>query len=150
VSGEKDEAEPVTFDEVFDAVTPPLAPGASKADLLASLRHATRTGGHIPGGIAPDISMPVVTDLSGNGVHPAVMEALRAGATSAPDLGAALAAHQERQRALEAPAAVSEEGAALAAMYHDLIVSGIPLSSVERILGAMLATLGVMGEEDGK
>lgn len=148
MSDDKAEGEEVTFDEVFDAATPRLAPGVSKADLLASLRNATVTGGFAPGQIAPDISMPVVTDLSGNGIHPAVMKAL-AGGGGLEDVGRALGEHQ-RQRALEPPATVSAEGAALAEMYHDLLASGIPLSSVERILGAMLATLGVMGEEEAK
>lgn len=147
-AGTEAEGEPVTFGEVFDAVTPRLAPGVSKAGLLASLRNATRTGGFAPGRTVPDISMPVVTDLSGRGVHPAVTKALAGGAAGLGDIADALGEH-ERQRALEPPAAVSEEAAALAGMYRDMLAAGIPAASVERILGAMLATYGAMDQAGG-
>lgn len=86
-----EQGEPVTFGEVVNAATPRLRPGVSKQDFLNSLRHAARTGGHVPGGAAPDISMPVVTDLSGKGVHPSVMKAVMGGATSLEEIGEAMA-----------------------------------------------------------
>ena len=46
---------PVTFGEVFDAVTPP---GTDKNALLAALKAAQVTGGKLPGRTAPDISGP--------------------------------------------------------------------------------------------
>ena len=145
----EEEGEPVTFDEVAEAATPRLRPGVTREDLFAALKGAHQYGGHVPGQAAPDISMPVVTDLSGNGVHPAVMKAIAGGAAGLGDIAGALGEFEEqRERALEPPTAASEEGAALAEMYHDLLAAGIPLSSVERILGAMLATLGAMGQED--
>ena len=41
-----DQDEPVTFGEVFGAMTPP---GTDKAALLDALRRSVRTGGQLPG-----------------------------------------------------------------------------------------------------
>ncbi len=42
----------------------------------------------------------------------------------------------------------SEASAALAEMFGDMVDAGVPVASVERILGAMLATYGLMTGDD--
>lgn len=141
------------FGEIRDALTPP--PGAGKDDLWAALKNAQVTGGHVPGRPAPDISMPAVTDPTGKGIHPAVLKALSSGATSLEDVGSELAAtiykQEMRRQELHARADHPElfpgdpfhshaaPAIATAEMYRDFVDAGIPVTSVEAILGHMLA-----------
>ena len=125
-----------TFEQLRDAMMPP---GTDKEALWAALKGAHRTGGHVPGQPAPDVSMDAI---AADG-----LDRLR----------------RERQRGTPGwtpfPPAVgseppdpftkgSEAAAGLAEMYEDLVASGIPVSSVERILGAMLATYGAMTKDE--
>ena len=109
-----------TFDEIKDAMMPP---GADKDALWAALKGAHRTGGHVPGRPAPDVSF---AGTPGWTPFP-------------PPVGSAPADPFTKG---------SEASAALAEMYEDLLGAGIPLASVERILGTMLAVYGMMtGDE---
>lgn len=138
-----------SFGELRDALMPP---GTDKNALWSALKNAQVTGGHMPGRTAPDISMgPVVTDLSGKGVHPVVAKALAGGASSLEEVAGALAASQQER--ISGPPADplspgTVAGIGLAEMYNDMLAGGIPLASVERILGAMLAAYGIM-DKDG-
>jgi hypothetical protein len=113
-----DTGEPLTYDEVFDAVTPP---GTDKAALLASLKAAQRTGGTLPGRTAPDISGPA------SAVPDVVRKAFPAFG-SAPE-----------------PADPFTPGdsatIAIADTYFGLIDRGVPVASVERIIGIWLGSL---------
>ena len=109
-----------TFDEIKDAMMPP---GTDKDALWAALKGAHRTGGHVPGRPAPDISfggMPGWTPFP-------------------PAVGSAPADPFTKG---------SEAAGAFAEMYEDLLGAGVPLASVERILGAMLATYGLMTRDE--
>lgn len=143
------EDEPVTFGEVRDALMPP---GANREALWSALKNAQRTGLFHRGATAPDISMgPVVTDLSGTGVRPEIMKALTSGATGLEDVHAALE-HGQREREPEPRDPFSQGHVAavgLAEMYSDMLAAKIPLGSVERILGAMLAAHAIMDTGDG-
>ena len=108
-----------TFEQLRDAMMPP---GTDKEAQWAALQGAHRTGGYVPGQQAPDISMG------------------RPGWTPfPPPVGS------------EPPDPFtkgSEAAAGLAEMYEDMLASGIPLASVERILGAMLAVYGLMTKDE--
>ena len=117
-----------TFDEIKDALMPP---GTDREALWAALKGAHRTGGYVPGTQAPDISF----GGRGFGDH---------GGTPGwtpfpPAVGSAPADPFTKG---------SEAAAGLAEMYEDMVASGIPVSSVERILGAMLATYGAMTKDE--
>jgi hypothetical protein len=109
-----------SFDEIKDAMMPP---GTDKDALWAALKGAQRTGGHMPGRAAPDVSF---AGTPGWMPFP-------------PAVGSAPADPFTKG---------SEAAAGLAEMYEDLLASGIPLASVERILGAMLATYGAMTKDE--
>lgn len=150
-----------TFDEVRDALLPDvpgLNKGASWGQFMAALTRGQPAA-------APDISLPVVTGLSGGGVHPAVMKALAAGATDLGDVAGGLASHLPacprcHGRHLPNDACTGEPpdpftagavaGVGLAEMYADMLAAGIPLASVERILGAMLAAYAMMDKAAGE
>lgn len=155
MTSSSEDGEPVTFDELVDAMTPRLRPGASKEDLLASLRNATRTGGHVPGAAVPDISMgPVVTDLSGTGVRPEIMKAI-AGAGSLEDVAEALTGNAARRAAgLPAPPDPFSAGALPAAglheMFLDFLGAGFTEDQATSILGKMLAAYGHTEQDDGR
>lgn len=109
-----------TFDQIKDALMPP---GTDNDALWAALKNAQRTGGHVPGQPAPDISF---------GTRPGWTPFPPAVGSEPPD-----------------PFTKGSVAAAgLAEMYEDLVASGIPLASVERILGAMLATYGAMTKDE--
>jgi hypothetical protein len=112
-----------TFDELRDAMMPP---GTDREALWAALKGAHRTGGYVPGQPAPDISFG-----GGGGGTP--------GWTPFPPAVGSAPADPFTKG--------SEAAAGLAEMYEDLLASGIPLASVERILGAMLATYGMTKDE---
>jgi hypothetical protein len=122
-----DTGEPLSFGEVFDAVTPP---GANKAALLAALKAAQRTGGQLPGSRAPDISGPA------DGVPDIVKRAFPAFG-SAPEP--------------EDPFTPGDSATiAIADTYFGLIDRGVPVASVERIIGIWLGALpGSSPEENG-
>jgi hypothetical protein len=109
---------PLTFDEVFDAVTPP---GTDRRALLDALKAAQRTGGTLPGNRAPDISGPA------DGVPDIVKRAFPAFG-SGPE-----------------PADPFTPGdsatIAIADTYFGLIDKGVPVASVERIIGIWLGSL---------
>ena len=119
--------EPVTFDEVFDAVTPP---GADRAGLIAALKAAQRTGGQFPGRTAPDISGPAsgLPDVV-KGVFPAL-----SGADPLP---------------ADPFTQADASDIALGEMFWGMIRGGIPKDSAERIIGHMLADMGPRGGSDG-
>jgi hypothetical protein len=130
-----------TFEQIKDAMMPP---GTDKDALWAALKGAHRTGGHVPGQPAPDISFqlgdpPGTTGRGGAGGNggwtpfpPATGPGGGTGISPPPD-----------------PFTKGSEAAAgLAEMFEDLLASGIPLASVERILGAMLATYGAMTKDE--
>jgi len=109
-----------TFDELRDAMMPP---GTDKEALWKALKGAHRTGGYVPGRAAPDVSF---------GGTPGWMPFPPAVGSAPPD-----------------PFTKGSEAAgALAEMYEDLLGAGIPLSSVENILGVMLATYGAMTKDE--
>ena len=108
-----------TFEQIKDAMMPP---GADKEVLWAALKGAHRTGGYVPGQPAPDISMG------------------RPGWTPFPPAVGSAPADPFTKG--------SEAAAGLAEMYEDCLAAGIPLASVERILGAMLATYGLMTRDE--
>ena len=112
--------EPLSFDEVFDAVTPP---GTDKAALLAALKAAQVTGGQLPGNRAPDISGPAS----------AVPDVFK---RAFPALGAAAPLPEDPFTEADA------SDIALGAMFDGMIRGGIPKDSVERIIGHMLADMG--------
>jgi hypothetical protein len=117
--------EPLTYDEVFDAVTPP---GTDKKALLDALKAAQRTGGQFPGNRAPDISGPA------DGVPDIVKRAF-------PAFGSAP----------EPPDPFTQADAsdiALGEMFWGMVRGGIPKDSVERIIGHMLADMP--GGESGR
>ena len=122
--------EPVTFREVFDAVTPP---GTDKAALLAALKAAQRTGGQLPGSRAPDISGPPsgIPDVA-----KAAFPAFPALSGSAP-----LPADPFTQ--------ADASDIALGEMYWGMVRGGIPKDSVERIIGHMLADMGPREQGSG-
>lgn len=149
-----------TFDEIKDAMMPP---GTDKDALWAALKGAHRTGGHVPGRPAPDIS---------GTPSPGLLDALRgAGAHAYYTCPICGNAHDKRLTCADPsirsgtpgwtpfPPAVGsapadpfskgdEASAALAEMYEDMLGSGIPLASVERILGTMLAVYGLMTADE--
>lgn len=142
-----DDAKP-SFDQIRDALIPP---GTDKEALWAALRNAQQTGGHVPGRPAPDISVaPTVAEAMKRGTYIARCTIcgrdhdyrLRCADLSIPWSG----------RATPPPADPFTKGsvaaAGLAEMFEDLVASGIPVGSVERILGAMLATYGLMTGDD--
>ena len=115
-----------SFDEIKDAMMPP---GTDKDALWEALKGAHRTGGHVPGQQAPDISGTLPPDLARHlmGIH----DAVPAYPGPPPD-----------------PFTKGSEAAgAFAEMYEDLLGAGVPLASVERILGAMLAVYGLMTKD---
>ena len=120
-----------TFEQIRDAM---MQPFADRDALWAALKGAHRTGGHVPGRPAPDISLggPAPHVPPGPGGTPGWTPFPPAVGSAPPD-----------------PFTKgSMASAALAEMYEDLLGSGIPLASVERILGAMLAVYGLMtGDE---
>ncbi len=123
-----------TFDEIKDAMMPP---GADRDALWAALKGAHRTGGHVPGRPAPDISFGGVGGGAGGPYAPYVPPNFVG--TPIPPAGSAPPDPFTKG---------SMASAALAEMYEDLLGSGIPLASVERILGTMLAVYGLMtGDE---
>ena len=157
--------EPLSFDEVFDAVTPP---GTDKAALLAALKAAQVTGGQLPGNRAPDISGPA------SGIPDVIKRAFPA-LGSVPERqpmcadGQACCVcgdpkvvyHNYRDQPFCAPCADGEPSRfappaepedpftqadasdiALGAMFDGMIRGGIPKDSVERIIGHMLADMG--------
>ena len=113
-----DDSKP-TFDQLRDALMPP---GTDREALWAALKGAHRTGGYVPGQQAPDISMG------------------RPGWTPFPP-----AVGSEPPDPFTRG---SEASAALAEMFGDMVDAGIPVASVERILGAMLATYGAMTKDE--
>ena len=113
--------EPLSFDEVFDAVTPP---GTDKAALLAALKAAQRTGGQLPGNRAPDISGPA------SAVPDVIKRAF-------PALGAAAALPEPEDPFTPGDSATI----AIADTYFGLIDRGVPVASVERIIGIWLGAL---------
>ena len=166
-----DDSKP-TFDELRDAMMPP---GTDKDALWAALKGAHRTGGHVPGRPAPDISgavSPQLLDMLQASrmaeVRPCPVCATHhaSGTPCPPRIGpAAPGTHAYYACTIcgnvhdkHLPCADlsipdpftkgSEAAAGLAEMYEDLLASGIPLASVERILGAMLATYGAMTKDE--
>jgi hypothetical protein len=121
-----DTGEPLTYDEVFDAVTPP---GTDKKALLDALKAAQRTGGVLPGNRAPDISGPA------SGIPDVVRKAF-------PAMGAAIPEPEDPFTQADA------SDIALGEMYHGMLRGGIPRDSVERIIGHMLADMP--GGESGR
>lgn len=145
--GESTGDEPVTFSEVRDALMPP---GANREALWSALKNAQRTGLFHRGATAPDISMgPVVTGLSGTGVRPEIMKALAAGADRLEDVHAALEQGQREPEPRDPFSQGHVAAVGLAEMYSDMLAAKIPLGSVERILGAMLAAHAIMDAGDG-
>lgn len=129
-----------TFDQLRDALMPP---GTDKDALWAALKNAHRTGGHVPGRPAPDISF---------GPSPGLADALRtrpcmACANYHPS-GTPCPARAQTAIPADPFTKGSVAAAGLAEMYEDMVASGIPVGSVERILGAMLATYGMMTGDD--
>ena len=130
------------FDELRDAMMPP---GTDKEALWAALKNAHRTGGHVPGRPAPDIS---------GTVSPQLLNMLRgSGAQAYYACTVCGRVHDKHLTCadLSIPDPFtkgSEAAAGLAEMYEDMVASGIPVSSVERILGAMLATYGAMTKDE--
>ena len=141
ISQPEPDREPPSFAEARDA----LAPDATgKNNLWAALKNTQATGGHIPGRTAPDVSMAggseaveTLRDLLGRQTgwpvpppaitpHPAPPAGHLAGIGDITDPFG----HDT------APAI------ALAELYDDMLGAGIPLASVERILGAALAAMG--------
>lgn len=132
-----DDSKP-TFSEIRDAMMPP---GTDKDALWSALKGAHRTGGHVPGRPAPDISFGgPLSDL------PATVRQLISTGHITKDQLPQLAA--ELGDPVDPFTKGSEAAAGLAEMYEDLLASGIPLASVERILGAMLATYGAMTKDE--
>ena len=95
---------------------------------MAALKNARVTGGHIPGRTAPDISM------AGN---PGAIGAIRDAISRQDGLPAIPAVLPPDPFGHDTAPAI-----ALAELYNDMIGAGIPLASVERILGATLAAMG--------
>jgi len=110
-----DESDPrPSFDEVFEAVAPP---GTDVAAFRAAFREAHRTGGHVPGGRAPDISI---------------------GASQVPDpTRRALPPPEPQDPFTEADA----PSIAVAAVFDGLVAAGVPVSSAERMTAIWWATL---------
>lgn len=131
-----------SFDEIKDAMMPP---GTDNNALWAALKNAQRTGGHVPGQPAPDISgtpSPQLLDMLRTRPCMACNTYHRNGTPCADPLAQPFPAPPD-------PFTKGSEAAAgLAEMYEDLLASGIPLASVERILGAMLATYGAMTKDE--
>jgi hypothetical protein len=129
-----------SFSELRDAMMPS---GTNRGALWDALKNAQATGGHVPGQVAPDISMP-------GGVP--TLDAIRAitGGVIPPELSAA----HDRPPAGVTPGRHdfflpadpfghdTAPAIALAELYNDMLGAGIPLASVERILGAALAAMG--------
>jgi hypothetical protein len=114
--------EPLSFDEVFDAVTPP---GTDKKALLDALKAAQRTGGQFPGSRAPDISGPA-------SAVPDVFKRAFPALGSAPEP--------------EDPFTPGDSATiAIADTYFGLIDKGVPVASVERIIGIWLGSLADAG-----
>lgn len=120
-----DDNDKPTFGELRDALMPP---GSDKEALWAALKQAHRTGGLLPGRTAPDISAPP------SDVPLAVRKALPSqSAMPADPFGQADSA-----------------GIALGEMYQSMLAGGIPLDSVERIIGHMLASLPAPGDGNSR
>lgn len=135
-----DDAKP-SFDQIRDALMPP---GTDKDALWAALKGAHRTGGHVPGRPAPDISF---------GPSPGLLDALKGAGTYITRCTICGRDHDYRVTCadLSTPDPFTKgsvAAAGLAEMYEDLVASGIPVGSVERILGAMLAAYGLMTGDD--
>ena len=126
-----------TFDEIKDAMMPP---GTDKDALWAALKGAHRTGGHVPGRAAPDISFG---GGGGSADYPGPP-----GATVGPGCYVPLGGPGGPSAPADPFTKGSMASAALAEMYEDCLAAGIPLASVERILGAMLATYGAMTKDE--
>jgi hypothetical protein len=110
-----------SFAEVVQAFTPP---GTDWGEFKAAMRQAHQDGGYRPGQVAPDISLPADGPLArailgGYGQHPSQQ-----------------AAPADPFSEADAPSV------ALAEMFHGMIRAGIPVASVESILGKMLAEHG--------
>jgi hypothetical protein len=123
-----DDPEPrLSFDEVFQAAVPP---GTDVAAFRAAFREAHRTGGYTPGGRAPDISAPA---------GPAA-EFIRKALPPVP------------LPEPEDPFSPSDSASvAIAETFHGLVRAGVPVASVERIIGHWLASLPESGEApDGR
>jgi len=113
--------DPLILGEVFDAVTPQ---GTDKAALLAALKAAQVTGGQLPGNRAPDISGPAS----------AVPDVFK---RAFPALGAAAPLPEPEDPFTPGDSATI----AIADTYFGLIDRGVPVASVERIIGIWLGAL---------
>lgn len=116
-----------SFAEVVKAVTPP---GVNWDDWKAAMRQARQDGGYRPGQVAPDISLPM----------PQMPRCTYCQKWHDPrmDCGYGPRPAPPADPFTEAdPASI-----ALAEMYHSMIRAGIPVASVEGILGRMLAEHG--------
>ena len=142
-----------TFDELRDAMMPP---GTDKDALWAALKGAHRTGGHVPGQPAPDISgtpSPQLLDMLRNpGAYAHYVCTICGNAHDRRVTCADPSIPMSGRASISPPpdpfTKGSEAAAGLAEMYEDLLASGIPLSSVENILGAMLAAYGAMTKDE--
>ena len=156
--------DPLTLGEVFDAVTPQ---GTDKKALLDALKAAQRTGGQIPGRTAPDISGPAsaVPDVFKR-AFPALGSAPERQPMCVDEQACCVCGdpkvvyHNYRDQPFCAPCADGEPSRfapppepedpftpgdsatiAIADTYFGLIDRGVPVASVERIIGIWLGAL---------
>ena len=113
--------DPLTLGEVFDAVTPQ---GTDKKALLDALKAAQVTGGQLPGNRAPDISGPAS----------AVLDVIK---RAFPALGGTAPPPEPEDPFTPGDSATI----AIADTYFGLIDRGVPVASVERIIGIWLGAL---------
>jgi len=127
-----------SFAEVVKAVSPP---GLNWDEWKAAMREAHQTGGHYPGKVAPDISMSPQQAAR-------MMAPQRAGAL--PFCLACGDRHYDSEPCAGDPrpdpadpfSEADAPSVALAEMYWGMVRAGIPVTSVEGILGRMMAEHG--------
>ena len=127
-----------TFDELKDALMPP---GADSDALWAALKGAHRAGGYVPGRPAPDISF-------GAGEYAPESSGLLPPRSVGTGYPFRIGPSEPPLTPPDPFTKGSEAAGAFAEMYEDLLGAGVPLASVERILGAMLAVYGLMTKDE--
>jgi len=160
-----------SFAEVVKAVSPP---GLNWDEWKAAMREAHQTGGHYPGKVAPDISLPADGSLSSAIRNPGQRHARtlpcpgchayheagepcqfgdRCCACGSPAVAyrdcqnkpfcaACADGRHPGQQPADPFTEADPPSIALAEMYWGMVRAGIPVTSVEGILGRMLAEHG--------
>lgn len=142
-----------SFAEVVKAVSPS---GLDWDQWKAAMRQAHQDGGYRPGQVVPDISTPMPAQMTrctycetyhdrrvdcGHGPKPLGMSP-DPGRPSREDLGLPPLYPAGGTQPADPFSEADAPSVALAEMYHGMVRAGIPVASVEGILGRMLAEHG--------